>query len=194
MKKISNKFLIGLFLILATSFSCQKKNPVVEIQTPKGNIVIELYLDMAPVTAGHFLELVKTGVLNGGSFYRTVRGSNDTNPVNIHVIQGGISNKEDAPEVKPIDHETTAVTGVKHLNGVISMARSTPGSARSEFFICIGDQPELDFGGRRNPDGQGFAALGKVIEGMSIVESIWSSPASEQRIEPQVRIHKMVIR
>jgi peptidyl-prolyl cis-trans isomerase A (cyclophilin A) len=194
MKKVSDKVMMGLVVMLMTTVSCQKKNPVVEIQTPKGNIVMELYLDKAPVTAGHFLDLVKSGVLNGGSFYRTVRGSNDTNPVKIHVIQGGISNKEDAPEVKPIDHETTAVTGIKHLNGVVSMARSTPGTARSEFFICIGDQPELDFGGRRNPDGQGFAAFGKVIEGMSLVESIWSSPAADQRIKNQVGIFKIVVR
>lgn len=183
-------------LILSTLFgiSCQKKNPVIEIQTPKGNITVELYLDKAPVTAGHFLDLVKKHLLDGGSFYRTVRDTNDDNPVRIAVIQGGVQNSESLTGISPIEHESTQKTGIKHLHGVISMARSTPGSAKTEFFICIGNQPELDFGGRRNPDGQGFAAFGKVIKGMPLAIEIWGGRAAGQKIDPVVPIYKIVVR
>jgi peptidyl-prolyl cis-trans isomerase A (cyclophilin A) len=183
-----------LSLVPLLLVSCHKKNPVIEIMTPKGNIAVELYVDKAPVTAGHFLKLVKEHVYDGGSFYRTVRVVNDTNPVKITVIQGGIRDKKNAPEVPPIEHETTEKTGIKHLDGVISMARSQPGTARSEFFICIDDQPELDYGGRRNPDGQGFAAFGRVIEGDDLVRAIWQAPAMGQEIDPQVMIYKIVVR
>jgi peptidyl-prolyl cis-trans isomerase A (cyclophilin A) len=91
----------------------------------------------------------------------------------------------------PIEHETTAKTGIKHEDGVISMARSKPGSASSEIFICINDQPELDFGGKRNQDGQGFAAFGKVIAGMDVVRKIQKQPADGQTLNPQIRIHSV---
>jgi peptidyl-prolyl cis-trans isomerase A (cyclophilin A) len=194
MRGISSKCLCALALIPLFLWSCQKKNPVIEIQTPKGNIAIELYMDKAPVTAGHFLQLVRDHVLDGGSFYRTVRGNNDANHVNINVLQGGIQGKDNIPDVKPIIHETTTMTGIKHLDGVVSMARSTPGTAKTEFFICLGNQPELDYGGRRNPDGKGFAAFGKVIENLQLVEEIWQSPAEGQMVDPPVRIHKVVVR
>lgn len=193
-----NRKIICLLSSLAVLFfiagSCQKKNPLIEIQTPKGVISVELYLEKAPVTAGHFLKLVRDHVLDGGSFYRTVRGMNDSNPIKINVVQGGTEGKDNVPDILPIAHETTKVTGIKHLAGVISMARSTPGSAKSEFFICIDNQPELDFGGRRNPDGQGFAAFGKVVGGMNVVEQIWQSSAAGQKIDPAVRIHKVILK
>lgn len=194
MRKSLRIFLFVLILIPFAGNSCQKKNPVIEIQTPKGIITVELYVDKAPVTAGNFLQLARDHVLDGGSFYRTVRGVNDTTPIKIGVLQGGTQGKDNIPDIKPISHETTQMTGIKHLGGVISMARTTPGSAKTEFFICIEDQPELDFGGRRNPDGQGFAAFGRVIEGMTLVQEIWRGPAIGQKIDPPIRIHKVVIR
>ena len=188
-----NSILVLLFFGLLIS-SCEKKNPVVEIQTPKGKIIVELYLDKAPVTAGNFLNLVKEGAYDGGSFYRTVRPGNEKNPISISVIQGGIGHKQGSPRVDPIEHEDTDMTGLKHLNGTISMARNSPGTASSEFFICLGDQPELDIRGRRNPDGQGFAAFGQVIEGFKTVNDIWGSPAAGQTIDPEVRIYKIKLR
>ncbi|MCX6224015.1 MAG: peptidylprolyl isomerase [Bacteroidia bacterium] len=194
MKKIASICFYILILILFVGISCKKRNPVIEIQTPKGNITVELYVDKAPITAGNFLKIVKEHVLDGGSFYRTVRGSNDSNPVGIEVLQGGIQGRDTVPDIKPIAHETTNVTGIKHLDGVISMARTTPGSAKTEFFICMDDQPELDFGGRRNPDGQGFAAFGKVIDGAKLVREIWQGSAIGQKIDPAVRIHKVIVK
>ena len=190
-KKITGILVLTL-LILSAGTGCRKKNPVIEIQTPKGNITVELYVDKAPVTAGNFLNLVHNHLLDGGSFYRTVRAPNDTNPVKISVVQGGIGDRPVGPEVKPISHETTQMTGIKHLKGVISMARMEPGTARTEFFICLDDGPELDFGGRRNPDGQGFAAFGKVVSGMPLLEQIWMGQAIGQKLDPAILIHKII--
>lgn len=194
MKRLLTTYPLICALLPLIAISCSRKNPVIEIQTPIGNIEVELYMDKAPVTAGNFLKMVKDHVYDGGSFYRTVRTGNDANPIKIEVLQGGTEGKANVPEIDPIRHETTQVTGIKHMNGTISMARSAPGTARTEFFICLDNLPELDFGGRRNPDGQGFAAFGKVIEGMTVVQRIWGSPAAGQKIEPPVRIHKIKIR
>ena len=188
-------FLLFILISLVALSSCKKENPKVEIQTYKGLIIVELDIQNAPITAGHFLKLVKDGVYDGGSFYRSVRGeSTDPNPVRIRVVQGGISHKPNKPDVEAIPHETTDETGIKHKNMVISMARSTPGTAASEFFICIGDQPELDFGGKRNPDGQGFAAFGRVVVGEDIVHKVWGSPAMGELIDPLVMIHQIKVK
>ncbi len=96
------------------------------------------------------------------------------------MIQGGLKDNDHPQSLPIIIHETTAQTGILHKDGTISMARNEPGAASSEFFICINDQPQLDFGGRRNPDGQGFAAFGRVVEGMDVVRKIQSQPAQGQ--------------
>jgi peptidyl-prolyl cis-trans isomerase A (cyclophilin A) len=72
------------------------------------------------------------------------------------------------------------------------MARLGPDTATQSFFICIGDQPELDFGGERNPDGQGFAAFGRVVAGMDLVRAIHASPADGQQLDPPVPIQRAV--
>ena len=143
--------------------------------TSEGNIEIELYRDRAPVTAGNFLKLVDNGDLDGGSFYRVVTDDNDRGSPKIEVIQGGLG---DAGEgFATIAHENTGQTGIRHTDGVISMARGALGTASTEFFICIGDQPGLDHGQPRNADMQGFAAFGKVVNGMDVVRRINGLPA-----------------
>ena len=140
------------------------------LTTAYGDIELELYLDRAPVTARNFLDLVAGGHLDGGSFYRTVTYDNDNGSPKIEVIQGGLNNG--SSPFNPIRHESTLETGLSHEDGVISMARGEVGSASSEFFICIGDQPGLDHGQPRNADGQGFAAFGRVVRGMEVVRAI----------------------
>jgi len=108
--------------------------------------------------------------------------------IRIEVIQGGLFDDNHPAMLPPIRHETTAESGILHTDGVISMARWEPGTATSEFFICVGDQPELDYGGRRNPDGQGFAAFGKVIKGMNVVKKIHVQPADGQYLNPVIPI------
>lgn len=144
--------------------------------TGVGDIEIELYPGKAPLTAGNFLELVDGGHLDGSTFYRVVTHENDNGNPKIEVIQGGLGDENLSP-FEPIGHETTEQTGILHTDGVISMARGDVGTASSEFFICIGDQPGLDYGEVRNPDRQGFAAFGKVVSGMDVVRRIDRLPA-----------------
>lgn len=184
------KKLIIVFIFFLSSFILNAKgdkNPLVLIKTELGNIEVEIFQNKAPVSAGNFLKPVDEGVYKNSYFYRTVTlGNQPHNDVKIEVIQGGIMDKTDS--YSPIKHETTKETGILHKDGTISYARNEPGTATTEFFICIGDQPELDYGGRRNPDRQGFAAFGKVIKGMDIVHEIHKQPADEQMLKPKVKI------
>jgi peptidyl-prolyl cis-trans isomerase A (cyclophilin A) len=149
----------------------------VMLETTAGIIELEVYPDRAPLSAGSFLAFVDGGHLDGAGFYRTVSPENDNGSPVISVIQGGLLGEE---EVLPsVAHETTEDTGLLHLDGVISLARGAPGTASGgAFFICIGDQPALDFGGQRNPDGQGFATFGRVVKGMDVVHDIHQRDAS----------------
>src|SRR5215471_2491465 len=141
------------------------------IQTDKGDIELELDATRAPRTTANFLRYVDGKFYDGGRFHRTVKPENQPdNRVRIEVVQAGVNPKRAADEFRPIKLEPTRDTGLKHLNGTISMARDGPDTATSDFFICIADQPELDFGGKRNPDGQGFAAFGHVVKGMEVVK------------------------
>jgi peptidyl-prolyl cis-trans isomerase A (cyclophilin A) len=165
--------------ILVSSFVLAQDDAVrITMSTDMGDIDIELYAARAPVTVENFLRLVDDGHLDGGSFYRVVTFANDNGNPKIEVIQGGLGDI-DSP-FPPIDHETTGQTGILHRDGVISMARGEVGTASSEFFICIGDQPGLDFGNVRNADKQGFAAFGKVVRGMDVVRKINGAPADTQ--------------
>lgn len=140
---------------------------LVKLDTDLGALVIALCAERAPKTVANFLAHVDQGLFAGGSFYRIVRPDNDAARPPIHVIQGGRLANGNRPSPLPaIPHESTAETGLRHRDGTISMARGAPGTACSEFFICLGPNPELDAGGRRHPDGQGFAAFGRVTQGL----------------------------
>lgn len=144
----------------------------VVIDTSLGPIGVSLDLAHAPLSAGDFLKYVDQGLYTGGAFYRTVRPDNDTKPVKISVLQGGLT--DDNKYLPPIAHEPTNRTGLRHRHGTLSIARDAVGTGTAgAFFICIGDQPELDFGGKRNPDGQGFAAFGHVTSGMKLIHTMW---------------------
>jgi len=158
------------------------------IETELGEIEVELDAARAPVTVANFLRYVDAGYYTGGVFHRTVKPDNQpNNKVKIEVIQAGPNpqQKELFPEI-PL--ERTSKTGLRHIDGAISMARDGPDTAQGDFFICIGPQPELDFGGKRNPDGQGFAAFGRVVRGMDVVRKIQQSPVNAQRLTPAVKI------
>lgn len=157
-----------LFVKLGSIATAQQ----VEIETEAGPIIIKLDPEKAPGTVANFLRYVKEKRYDGATFYRVVRLDNQaTSPVKIEVIQGGLGT-DSTRMFPPITQETTQKTGLKHLDGTLSMARGLPASGASEFFICINAQPELDFGGKRNPDGQGFAAFGQVVSGMDVVRKI----------------------
>lgn len=176
---------------MLTTTSCGNREQVI-ISTELGDIHVAIDLKNAPVTSANFLRYVDAHLFDSTCFYRVVRRDNQPNDsVRIAVIQGGRYEKEETGGFPPIEHETTAVTGIRHLDGTISMARWTPGTATSEFSISVGDQPDLDFGGKRNPDGQGFAAFGRVTRGMDVVRKIHSIEAPRQYLEKPVLIHSI---
>lgn len=170
------------------------ERPRVQIDTALGSVTIELDSVRAPVTTENFLRYVLEGFYSNGEFFRTVTATNQPNdPVKIAVIQAGADPDRGVDQFyESIPLERTSDTGLSHLDGTISMARLGPDTATHSFFICVGDQRELDFGGRRNPDGQGFAAFGRVIEGMELVREIHAMPADGQSLDPPFRIQRAI--
>ena len=177
------------------------QSPVrVRVQTELGDIVVEVDQVKAPATAANFLRYVDAGHYDGGMWHRTVKMNNQPeSTVKIEVIQAGVNPDRAKDGFPPVALERTNKTGILHKDGVISMARGAPDSATSGWFICINDQPSLDFGGARNPDGQGFAAFGRVVSGMDLVRKIQAAPSSAnmstnaeaQRLTPPIRILKV---
>jgi peptidyl-prolyl cis-trans isomerase A (cyclophilin A) len=179
--------------MLPVTGRCQLTPPItLNIETTQGDIVVELDAEAAPLTVANFLAYVDGGFYDGGSFFRTVRMDNQPNSkIRIEVIQGGANPDREGEYFPPIALERTNSTGLRHLDGTVSMARGAPESATHSFFICIGDQPSLDFGGKRNPDGQGFAAFGKVVTGMDVVRKIQSGVTNGQRLVEPVVIERV---
>lgn len=162
------------------------------IETSAGRIEAELDSARAPLSVANFLRYVDAHRYDSGRFHRTVTLENQpTNAVKIEVIQGGVNQALERSSWPPVPLERTTLTGLKHLDGTLSMARAGPETATSDFFICIGPQPELDFAGKRNADGQGFAAFGRVTRGMEIVRMIQRSPAEGQALKPVVTIMRV---
>jgi len=190
-----------LSLGLASSALAQSAKPVrVRVQTTLGDIVLELDPVKAPGTTANFLKYVDGGHYDGGTFHRTVKMDNQPeSTIKIEVIQAGVSEKTAKAGFPAIPLERTSLTGLKHVDGAVSMARGTADSATSGWFICINDQPSLDFGGQRNPDGQGFAAFGRVVSGMDVVRKIQQAPSSSnrtsnteaQRLTPPITVTKV---
>jgi peptidyl-prolyl cis-trans isomerase A (cyclophilin A) len=187
-------------VVTATALvSTQSKAVRVLVQTELGDIVIEVDPVKAPITTANFLKYVDGGHYDGGIFHRTVKLDNQPeSTVKIEVIQAGVNPDRAKDGFAAIPLERTNVTGILHKDGVVSMARGAPDSATSGWFVCINDQPSLDFGGNRNPDGQGFAAFGRVVTGMEVVRKIQAAPSSTnrttnteaQRLTPAIKILK----
>jgi peptidyl-prolyl cis-trans isomerase A (cyclophilin A) len=147
----------------------------VQLVTALGAIVLELRGDRAPITTGNFLKYVDQQLLDGASFYRAAHY--DGRPTD-GLVQGGLAYAHRERALAPIAHESTTQTGLRHTDGVISMARYAPGSATAEFFICVGANAQLDANPAASGDNLGFAAFGRVVQGMDVVGRIWASPTS----------------
>jgi peptidyl-prolyl cis-trans isomerase A (cyclophilin A) len=163
------------------------------VDTELGAFVIAVDPARAPLTVANYLAYVDAKQLDGGKVYRIVTLANQpASKHKIEVVQWGRHQADDEKAPRPpIVHETTAVTGLKHRNGTVSMARLGPGTATAEFFICMGDQPELDFGGRRNPDGQGFAAFGQVVAGDDVVKALYGKAEAEQYLKQPIAVRSV---
>jgi peptidyl-prolyl cis-trans isomerase A (cyclophilin A) len=168
----------------------QSQSVVVVLETEAGQIELEIDTARAPITSANFLKYVDAGIYDGSQFFRTVRPDTETRQdVPIDVIVADLDPSQKGKRFPPIPLERTNVTGLKHVDGTVSMGRTRgPDTAMTEFFICIGDQPLLDFGGQRNQDGQGFAVFGRVSSGMDVVKKIHLMPTEGQRLTPPVRI------
>lgn len=191
-----NRYIIYLLLLLQAMVACNSSPdpgdgsvPLV-IKTMEGNIHLSVYPGKAPVSSKAFLELVDKGLYRDASFYRVMNIYNQpSDAYKAEFVQGGLWLKKGAREGIPmIPHETTAQTGIFHETGTISFARNEPGTASSEFFICVDDQPGLDYGGENNPDGQGYAAFGIVTRGMDVVRRIYEKPDTRQMLHNPVVI------
>ena len=174
---------------------CNSNDTVyVDMHTDIGIIKLEINLNKAPVTSRNFLRYIDENRYSNFHFYRTVTNKNQpNNKIKIEVIQGGLGFGYPS-SLHPIVHETISITGLKHKNGTISMARLEPGSASSEIFICINDQPEMDHNGNRNPDGEGFASFGKVISRMEVFRAMHSLPNENQLIKNVIKVNSFNIR
>lgn len=188
MKKLKSYIIITSLLFI--SLSCAQNKNTYVIETEVGDITFKVYPKKAPITVANFLKYVEKNDFEGASFFRVVRNDNQPkDSIKIEVIQGGFVKGDKSLGAIPL--ERTNKTGLKHKNGTLSMARGKPDTASSSFFICINDQPSLDYGGMRNKDGQGFAAFGDVIEGMDVVKKIQAGEDDGQYLKKKITINRI---
>ncbi|MGD9812585.1 MAG: peptidylprolyl isomerase [Sphingobium sp.] len=163
-------FALFLLLIAVPTAAREPATARVRLETSMGPIVIEVDLRRAPITSKNFLAYADQKRFDGTSFYRAARYKSAQH---YGLVQGGIDHTISRALV-PIAHEPTSKTGLKHLDGTVSMARNRPGTAMGDFFICVGVCTYLDAG----PNGQppGYAAFGRVVSGMEIVRKILALP------------------
>lgn len=188
----AKKIYVLLLCFVAACSSPKYENPHIVIETKFGDIEVELYPKQAPKTVAAFLSYIDSGYYENSSFYRVLLDEDQpTNAPKSELIQGGIwkTNYKLSTSLPGIPHESTKQTGILHKDGVISLARQAPGTANTEFFICVGNQPGFDYGGDNNPDGQGYAAFGKVVKGMNVVHSIYDAPENNTELDPPVSIY-----
>lgn len=153
----------------------------VNIATSEGAIVLELERERAPLTTANFLKYVATKRFDGAVFYRALNLA-----PGYGLVQGGLRN-DPRKLFAPVAHEPTSKTGLSHKDGVISMARNTPGSATADFFIVMGDMSSLDANLAAPGDNLGFAAFGRVVEGMDVVKRILALPTSATEGGPAMK-------
>lgn len=188
------KYLVFFFCF--TIIGCNQpayKNPHIVIETQLGDIEVELFPDKAPKTVAAFLSYIDSGFYNKTSFYRVLKTDEFATSNNTGIIQGGVWQTNPAKKITipGIEHEATKQTGLTHESGTISLARLAPGTANTEFFICIGDQTTLDAGRRGTEDGQGYAAFGKVFKGMPIVRKIQAQKSHGDKFDAAIEIRKV---
>ena len=153
----------------------------VTMTTALGPIILELESERAPLTTANFLRYIDQRRLDGTTFYRAMdlgRG--------YGLVQGGTKN-DPRRILRPVAHEPTTLTGLSHTDGTISLARAAPGTANADFFIVIGDLVSLDAQTNGSGDPDGFAAFGRVVEGMDVVRQLLAAPTSPTEGEGVMR-------
>lgn len=186
---------MGLLPLCLSCAHLPAKPVLVAFETELGNITVEVDVVHAPITGTNFLKYVDGKFYDGGMINRAVRPDNTIrHDFEVQVIQFQSDPARESELFPPIPMERTSVTGLRHVNGVLSMARMGPDTAQDSFSIVIGNQPEMDFGGKRNPDGQGFAVFGRVVDGWDVVKKIHQAhtgrtgPYQTETLEPPIKI------
>jgi peptidyl-prolyl cis-trans isomerase A (cyclophilin A) len=181
-------------LFISILFSCshkEYKGPHILIETNYGDIEVELYPTQAPRSVAAFLSFIDSGIYKNSSFYRVLKKDDQPGSGSrSEIIQGGIwhTNHDKAVSLQGIPHESTKETGLNHLDGTISLARKELGTAGTEFFICVGDQPGFDYHVKNGEVKDGYAAFGRVVKGMDVVRSIHQQPDNETSFTPPIKI------
>jgi peptidyl-prolyl cis-trans isomerase A (cyclophilin A) len=176
---MASRLLLGLLLLLVASAPAAAQKVRVALETAAGNIILELDQGRAPATSANFLRYVDRRLLDGATFYRAMKVG-----VEGGLIQGGVDPRRALP---PVAHEPTTETGLSHVDGAVSLARREPGSATADFFITVGEMTFLDAGPNSGGDRLGFAAFGRVVQGMEVVRRILAAPTSPTEGEGVMR-------
>jgi peptidyl-prolyl cis-trans isomerase A (cyclophilin A) len=161
----------------------------VTLTTPLGRVVFGLETRRAPLTSANFLKYVDLKLYDGATFYRASRPPGSVAD-NFGLVEGGLQS-DPAKVLAPIPHESTRVTGLAHVDGTISMARYAPGTAQGDFFVCLGDQAYLD-ADQKDASAVGFAAFGRVTEGMAVMKQILTMPVDPNRGEGAMKEELLV--
>jgi peptidyl-prolyl cis-trans isomerase A (cyclophilin A) len=191
-----SKFFKNIFFIAVVFSACSQpkkySKPTIDIKTYFGDIIVELYPEKAPKTVAAFLSYVDSGYYKNTSFYRVLKKEDQSmNVAKTQLIQGGLwqTNFKKQQSIPGIPLETTKQTGILHQEGVISLARNEdPNSGNTEFFICMDDEPDYDYGGDASPDKKGYVTFGRVIDGMKYVKQIHEQPDYETNLRPPIKI------
>ena len=164
------------------------------VATALGSFRVLLHDGQAPKTCRYFSELARGGGLDGTSIFRIVSGRNHApkEPCPIHIVQMGRKG-ESEEEFTALPHECTARTGLKHTKWTVSAARFDVDRVYGSFFVCMRDEPSLDYGGSRQPDGQGFAAFGRVVSGFEALEAAYLLAEAEELMTLEVPIHTVLV-
>lgn len=164
----------------------------VRMSTELGEMLFQLYPEQAPVSVANFLRYVELGLFNGSDFFRVVTLGHDQaeDPVKIETAQGGL-NIDHSALLPSIIHESTQQSGLSHKVGSLSLARYAPGTANGSFFICLRDEPELDFGGQRQPDGLGFAVIGDLLSDRGVLQKIRQRAETDEYLSKPISINSV---
>lgn len=185
---VITSLVLWILLVPGCTSHGNSQTPRIVIKTGYGDIDVELYADKAPKTVAAFLANIDADLYKGGSFYRVLKNEDAPAEYNQGLIQGGIFQMKPDVHAAAVPHESPRQTGISHESGTLSMARTGPGTATSEFFICIGNQKQFDSSSRGSSDGLGYAAFGKVVSGMDVVRAIQNARSSGDKFIAPIAI------
>ncbi|MEO0423611.1 MAG: peptidylprolyl isomerase [Pseudomonadota bacterium] len=163
-----------------------------EVSTALGQFTVRLFTDRAPVTCRYFIDLCERGSLDDGRVFRILAPTNDAleMPPHIQVVQLGNQQGLGAPRER-IAHESTALSGLAHRRWSVSASRFAPGEVYRSFFVCMRDEPVLDFGGTRQDDGLGYAAFGEISDGHDTLLALSARAETQPELDAPIPVHRV---